>query len=166
MAEKTYANAGSTTSEQAAEKAEPFAGSLEQKVYSLIVDSGDHGMTVDELKIYFPNNVRSSISPRVVSLKEKGRICESGRVRLTRSKRNANVYISTGSTNDKVAPKSWRNVTVKRILRSLGENGFELFRYGLFWELNIGEHTRSYYTFEEALKDLGMWIVEGIEDDR
>jgi hypothetical protein len=60
---------------------------LEVLVYEAIRDSGEEGMTQDDLLERFPNLSYSSVTARPAALKRKGMILDSGRKRPGRSGR-------------------------------------------------------------------------------
>ena len=60
---------------------------LEVLVYQAVRDSGEEGMTQDDLLERFPNLSYSSVTARPAALKRKGMILDSGRKRPGRSGR-------------------------------------------------------------------------------
>jgi hypothetical protein len=56
-------------------------------VYQAVRDSGEEGMTQDDLLERFPNLSYSSVTARPAALKRKGMILDSGRKRPGRSGR-------------------------------------------------------------------------------
>lgn len=81
----------SDTSRSAARNIESSASTLRAKVYRFLSVSGEYGATDEELQIALEMNP-STQRPRRIELVEKGLVKDSGRVRKTRSKRNAVVW--------------------------------------------------------------------------
>ena len=84
---------GSATSIAAAVAIAPHIGRLQQVVLDYIRSCGSEGCT-DEQIIDATGLSPSSARPRRVECVEKGLVCDSGRVRLTRSGRSATVWIA------------------------------------------------------------------------
>jgi hypothetical protein len=81
------------TSKEAAECIAGIAGTLRGKVYALIAASGEYGMTDDEIETV-SGLIHQTASARRRELVDKLHlIVDSGRVRKTRSGRNATVWI-------------------------------------------------------------------------
>ena len=84
---KTYG-----TSQEAASKADRFAGNLREISYATIVGAGARGMTADEVAEKLGKSVLS-IRPRVSELVAQERIQTSGERRTNSSGMRADVYI-------------------------------------------------------------------------
>ena len=82
------------TSHQAAERILPKSGTLRAKVYAKLKQWGSHGLTDENMQTMLAMNP-STQRPRRIELVEAGLVRDSGRVRLTRSKRNAIVWVTT-----------------------------------------------------------------------
>jgi hypothetical protein len=82
----------SETSKDAARDIESSASTLRAKVYQFLSASGGYGATDEELQIALEMNP-STQRPRRVELVEKGLVRDSGKVRKTRSNRNAVVWV-------------------------------------------------------------------------
>lgn len=83
---------GSDTSQAAAESITADLPRLEALVYKLIATSGLQGRTDDELEAA-TQLAHQTISARRRSLVLKGRVCDSGQRRQTRSGRRATIWI-------------------------------------------------------------------------
>ena len=86
---------GSDTSEGAAESIAPTASSLAGKVLALIRRQGEYGATRDEIEQRL-GMLMQTVTARVRGLVLDGFIKDSGRRRLTRSGRKAEVLIARG----------------------------------------------------------------------
>lgn len=85
-------NKGSATSKEAAESMRPFAGNIREKVCGWIATSGSFGMTCDQIEFIYDRS-HQTVSARIRELAKANRIKDSGRVRPTRSGRNAVVWV-------------------------------------------------------------------------
>ena len=88
------AQAHSETSKAAARAIRPDANRLRDSVYAAIREAGANGLTDEELIILTAMNP-STARPRRGELVDLGRVVDSGRTRLTHSKRKATVWITT-----------------------------------------------------------------------
>ncbi len=84
--------AGSDTSQSAAESITSDLGRLEALVYKIIASAGLEGRTDDELEVA-TQLAHQTISARRRTLVLKGRVCDSGHRRRTRSGRKAVVWM-------------------------------------------------------------------------
>jgi hypothetical protein len=84
---------GSETSYQAAVSMYEEASSLRGKVFALVVQRGEAGLTCDEAEILMAGR-HQTISARFYELHTSGRIKNSGKCRRTRSGRFAVVYVT------------------------------------------------------------------------
>lgn len=82
----------SETSVNAANEIKPGAGTLRMAVLDFIGKCGDNGATDDEVQVALGMNP-STQRPRRVELWDMGLVRDSGRTRLTRSRRKATVWI-------------------------------------------------------------------------
>ena len=80
------------TSQEAALKADRFAGNLRELSYATIVGAGARGMTADEVAAKLGKSVLA-IRPRVSELVAQTRIVPSGERRTNSSGMRADVYI-------------------------------------------------------------------------
>ena len=94
MGEQVPFASGSETSRQAAASMKDQSARDRMRVLECILSRGDSGATCDEVEVLL-GMVHQSASARVSELFHKyGRITKSGRVRKTRSGRNATVWIA------------------------------------------------------------------------
>jgi hypothetical protein len=94
------------TSKEAAERIAGIAGTLRGKVYELIAASLEYGMTDDEIETV-SGLIHQTASARRRELVDKLHlIVDSGRVRKTRSGRNATVWVV--APRDSAGPKQER----------------------------------------------------------
>ncbi len=82
----------SATSREAAEKISPSLNELQRRVFSLVVRSGEKGMTDEEL-IEESGLAASTVRPRRVELVSLGLVVDSGRTRPTHSGRKAAIWV-------------------------------------------------------------------------
>ena len=80
------------TSHQAAERIAPKAGTLRAKVYEKLKQWKAHGLTDENMQLFLNMNP-STQRPRRIELVTQGLVKNSGRVRQTRSGRNAIVWV-------------------------------------------------------------------------
>jgi hypothetical protein len=85
--------AGSTTSEAAAESVVGTAYTMRARVYAAIFGAGEYGFTDDELEVLLRMR-GSTVRPRRRELVLKGLIADAGFTRVTRSGRQAVVYVA------------------------------------------------------------------------
>lgn len=84
-----------TTSHEAAERILPKLGTLRANVYLFIKSQGPYcGATDEEIQLRLAMNP-STQRPRRIELVEQGLVRNGGRTRLTRSGRNAIVWVVT-----------------------------------------------------------------------
>lgn len=83
---------GSDTSRAAAKSIEGIVGRLNRLILHAVADSREHGMTCDEAEVTL-NLRHQTCSSRITHLQQTGAIVDSGRRRLTRSRRKARVYV-------------------------------------------------------------------------
>ena len=72
----------------------PLAPGVRRRVYEAIRDSGGAGLTAEEAEDA-TNLSGNTVRPRLMELAEEGRIMRAPRVRLTRSKRTATIWVVT-----------------------------------------------------------------------
>lgn len=102
--------AHSDTSRQAAESIEQHLGPIENQIFSVIERADTLGCTTDELEIVL-GMAHQTASARVVGLRTKHKIMDSGLRRRTRGGRLAVVwvvghdYAPSGAPNDKLASR-------------------------------------------------------------
>ena len=84
--------AHSATSREAAEQIEGDAGTLRQHVLKFLQQCGKLGATDEEIQRALKMNP-STERPRRIELRKGGLVVDSGRYRLTRSKRRATVWV-------------------------------------------------------------------------
>lgn len=80
------------TSKLAAEEIKPHLGRLQSRVYSYILKQGYSGATCEEVERAL-NLGHQTVSPRILELRYKGKLKDSGHRRLTTTKRLAIVYV-------------------------------------------------------------------------
>lgn len=85
---------GSETSRAAAEFILPHIDTFRKKVLWLLVRSGEHGMTDQEVEGVI-GCVRSTNQARRLELQRDGLVADSGRTRLTPSGCKATVWVAT-----------------------------------------------------------------------
>lgn len=83
---------GSTTSKAAALAIEPELSRLCADVLGALIDAGKRGLTCDEVECCLKMRHQTA-SARINQLSTSGHIVDSGKRRLTRSKRNAVVWL-------------------------------------------------------------------------
>ena len=93
MHKPALAQEHSTTSREAAARIEPTRGRLQLAVY-LAVKGARDGLTAQEIE-EATGLAGNTVRPRVVELVEQCRIHDSGRKRLTKSGRNAVVWVAS-----------------------------------------------------------------------
>jgi len=81
------------TSRAAAVQELPATGSKRAAVYQFVLDHHEHGATDEEIQTGLDMNP-STERPRRVELVEQGLLVDSGRTRLTRSRRSAVVWVA------------------------------------------------------------------------
>ena len=81
------------TSHAAAVQELPATGSKRHAVYQFVLDHHEHGATDEEIQTGLDMNP-STQRPRRVELVEQGLLEDSGRTRLTRSRRSAVVWVA------------------------------------------------------------------------
>lgn len=81
----------SATSRDAAISAEGSAGSLRRQVWSFLMERGQAGATDEEIQTMLEINP-STQRPRRIELVNGGLVRDSGRTRLTQSRRKATVW--------------------------------------------------------------------------
>lgn len=86
---------GSRTSEAAANSIEPDLGKLQARVHSLVKQGGRRGITSDEIQV-LAGMKGSTVRPRLCELESKGLVYKTDQTRLTRTGRNAFVYVAEG----------------------------------------------------------------------
>ncbi len=96
MTEQTLPFAkGSVTSKEAAESMVPHAPSIRERVYMAVeTQHYTSGITCDEVEV-MSGISHQTVSARIRELAKAGRIKDSGRVRPTRSGRNAVVWVTS-----------------------------------------------------------------------
>jgi hypothetical protein len=82
----------SATSREAADEQIPIAGGDERRVFAYLAECGERGATDEEMQRGLTMNP-STQRPRRVNLMRKQLVADSGRVRRTRSGRNAVVWV-------------------------------------------------------------------------
>ena len=80
------------TSGEAADSMLPVINTLQAEVFRLISIAGSDGMTCDEVENLMDGR-HQTISARIRELSQMNMIRDSGKVRKTRSGRNARVYV-------------------------------------------------------------------------
>jgi hypothetical protein len=92
----------SETSKEAAISMLPYAQAMRMKYYGMIVvasereqDAPDYGFTVDEIES-ITKDIHQTVSARCTELKQDGLVADSGRTRITRHGRPAEVLVVTG----------------------------------------------------------------------
>jgi len=151
---------GSETSRAAAQDAAAGAGTLREQVYTITFERGDEGCTCDEAE-QITGRTHQSVSARFNDLLRQGRIKDSGRVRKTRSKSMATVYVVTGRQVIMTKRLDWRRVTLSKLIHSFGMTGFELQREGLYWQLKLpGVPEQAYASYEDAMQALGLFVID------
>ena len=93
----TLPHCGVSTSIAAAESMTPHARSMLERVYALVLSQGARGCTACEVE-HVMGISGDTIRPRLVRLRDTGRIINSGAKRLTASGREAFVYIAVPPT--------------------------------------------------------------------
>jgi|ERR1700722_300137 len=83
----------SPTSKEAATSIEPLTGRLQLKVLTAIRESGEVGLTDEEIQTKLSMNP-STQRPRRIECLDQGFIKDSGRTRKTRSGRQAVVWVA------------------------------------------------------------------------
>lgn len=96
---------GSDTSKAAAQSQVDKVGGDEAVVLARVTLSGDFGVTDDELEVVLDMSHQTA-SARRNGLVRKGLVCDSGRRRLTRSKRMATVWVRGRGTPLEGAPNA------------------------------------------------------------
>ena len=81
----------SVPSQEAAEQIEPAMGELQARVFWFISERGRVGATDEEL-IRYTGIAASTARPRRIELVAAGKVVDSGKMRKTRSGRNATVW--------------------------------------------------------------------------
>ena len=89
----------SPTSREAAESIAPDLGRLEQMVFDALRGAGTWGRTCDELEVLLDMKHQTA-SARLIGVEQQGAICKLARTRLTRSGRNAAVYVIKADRGD------------------------------------------------------------------
>lgn len=84
---------GTDTSNAAAEDIAPKTPNMREKVFALIKDAGDHGITCDEVEIV-TGLKHQTASARLYELRKAGRVVDSGERRKTSSGSTARVYVA------------------------------------------------------------------------
>lgn len=112
-------NRGSLTSELAAKSKALDVGPDEERVLAALRKAGDSGLTDDELEEKL-QMTHQSASARRNGLMRKGLVCDGGKLRLTRSRRKAVVWV-VGRGEDVIAssgpsPKRLPRRPCKRVL--------------------------------------------------
>ncbi len=87
---------GVRTSDAAAESMRPHASTLRDKVRQHIAANGINGATADEIE-HALGLAGNTVRPRLVELRNRHQVCDSGRTRKTVSGRQAIVWINAGA---------------------------------------------------------------------
>ena len=137
---------GSRTSKAAADSMAPDAGRLRDRVFSLIRKAGEQGATDDEIERWL-SLTHQCASARRNELMKSAVIMDSGKTRLTRSKRAATVWIEAPEGHAYKPPsKPPTPKECRLVLHDLRA---------------IAKHAEQQgYTFQhlEALTKLGDWL--------
>lgn len=83
---------GSKTSRAAATTMRAHAGRIADRIYELLLQAGDRGLTNDELETALGDCRAQTIAPRVLELRRAGQVEDSGQTRETRWGRMAIVW--------------------------------------------------------------------------
>lgn len=83
----------SPTSREAAVSVYRPVTTLRRRVFEFLLDRGGHGATADELEVGLGLS-GNTIRPRLVELRERGFVVDSGATRPTRAGRRAVVYLA------------------------------------------------------------------------
>ena len=86
---------GTLTSVAAARLIEPVAGTQGHEIMDFVRGRGREGATAEEIEMATGIS-GNSVRPRLVQLRRDGLIVDSGKVRLTRSKRQAVIWVAVG----------------------------------------------------------------------
>jgi transcription initiation factor IIE alpha subunit len=90
-----YPHNGTPTSIAAARQIEPVAGTQGHDIMAFVRGCGRQGATAEEIEMATGIS-GNSVRPRLVQLRRDNLVVDSGKVRPTRSKRQAVVWVAVG----------------------------------------------------------------------